>query len=150
MIKVEIKDSDLNGRLTVELKDLLLALPAEAKQLSWSILDLEAAGDLGPDKNMLDLERKIKESPLGLQVDWDELLRLANSFFQVINTTIVGIKPGNQSPRLVEPDEIYTESEIVIEMIDSSVWIVSAKDHKSVRNVERAFRETELLSTDVA
>ena len=60
MIAIEISDSD-DGLLTVELQDLLFALPEEAKHLWWSILDLEATGDLGPGKNMLDLEKRDKD-----------------------------------------------------------------------------------------
>lgn len=140
MIAIEISDSD-DGLLTVELQDLLFALREEAKHLWWSILDLEATGDLGPGKNMLDLENEIKTSPHGLQMQWDQIMSLAKSIFQIINGTFVGITPGNQFPHFVD-SEIRALSEIVIQMIDSSVWIVAARDENVVRSIEKRFVET--------
>ena len=144
MIAIEISDSD-DGVLTVELPDLLLALPEEAKHLWWSILDLEAIGDLGPGKNMLDFENEIKTSPHGLQMQWEQLISLANSLFQIINGTIVGITPGNQFPGFVH-SEITALSEVVIQMIDTSVWIVAAQDENVIRSMEKCFSETSVTT----
>jgi len=141
MIAIEISDSDPNGFVAVDLQDLLMVLPGEAKHLWWSILEFEATGDLGPSKNMLDFENQIKASPLGLQMQWDQLIGLANSIFQVINATIVGITAGNQFPGFVH-SEITALSEIVIQMIDSSVWIVAAQDENVIRTIEKRFLET--------
>jgi hypothetical protein len=150
MVTIEIKDSDSNGCLAAELIDILRALPAEARQLSWTILDLEAVGDLGTGKNMLDLEREVRESPSGLHVDWDELLRLASSFFQVINATIVGIKPVSQFPHLANRHEINKLSEVVIEMIDSSLWAISSKSDKFIQSIQTSFHDTEVTTNDLS
>lgn len=90
---------------------------------------------------MLDFENEIKTSPHGLQMQWDQIMSLAKSIFQIINGTFVGITPGNHFPRF-EDSEIKALSEIVIQMIDSSVWIVAARDENVVRSIEKRFVET--------
>lgn len=45
---IEIKYQDSEGRVAVELIDLLNLIAQDQQQLVWSILDLEAVGDLSP------------------------------------------------------------------------------------------------------
>lgn len=142
---IEIKDRDAQGGLTVELTHILNLLAPEGRPLSWAILDLEATGDLGGGKDMLDLEQEIEQSPTGLLMSWDELVSLARAFFQVINTVIVGCKDAASVPKLHPEENLYASSEIVLEAIDSSLWRVYARDDKVLRRLQKAFRDVELL-----
>lgn len=142
---IEIKDKDAQGGLAVELTHILEVLVPEGCQLLWAILDLEATGDLGDGKNMLDLEQEVEQSPTGLLMSWDELVSLACAFFQVINTVIVGCKDATAVPKLHPEENLYTSNDIVLEAIDSSLWRVYARDDKVLRRLQRAFRDVKLL-----
>jgi hypothetical protein len=86
----------------------------------------EATGDLGAGRNILDLEQEIQRSPKGLLVSWNELVQLARAFFQVFNAVIVGCRDVTAIPELHPEGDLYQSSEIVLEVIDSSLWRVYA------------------------
>jgi len=144
MFRVEIRDLQSDGSL-VDLKDILPALPRKATYLLWSILDLEAIGDLGPGRNILDLEETIKNSPFGLQISWHELGTLSKSVFQIMNTTIVGVTSTDKFTRFIR-SEIESLSEVIIEMIDSTVWVISTADQEFVRSIQEKFRELNMFT----
>lgn len=144
MFRVEIRDLQSDGSL-VDLKDILPVLPRKATYLLWSILDLEAVGALGPGRNILDLEETIRKSPFGLQISWHELGTLSKSVFQIMNTTIVGVTSADKFPRFIR-SEIESLSEVVIEMIDSTVWIISAADQDFVRSIQQNFSELNMFT----
>ena len=144
MFRVEIRDLQSDGSL-VDLKDILPMLPRKATYLLWSILDLEAIGGLGPGGNILDLEEKIRRSPLGLQISWYELETLSKSIFQIINTTIVGVKSADKFPRLIRT-ELESMSEVIIEMIDSTVWVISTVDQDFVSSIQQKFRKLNMFT----
>ncbi len=146
---MQIKDSDLGGVLTVELKHILDLLMPEGRQLSWAILDIEATGDLGEGEKILDFEKEIQQSPIGFPLSWDKLVSLSHAFFEIINTVIVGYKDPNYHPKLLPGhpvEELYKSCEIVIEMIDSSLWSIYAREEKIIQKLQLAFRDVELLN----
>ena len=89
---IEIKHQDSQGKSAVELIDLLNLIAQDQQQLVWSILDLEAIGDLSPiwERGILDLEENIRNLPQGLILSWQMLILLVEKFDQVINIIIVG------------------------------------------------------------
>jgi len=145
---IEIKDKDSQGGLSVELKHILGLLTPEGRKLLWAILDLYATGDLGEGKSMLEFEQKIRESPEGISISWDELVSLSSVFFQVIDMVIAGYEDPNYHPKL-SPEhpigEIYKSCEIVIELIDSSLWRVHVKRDEMIPKFQAAFSDVEIL-----
>ena len=145
---IEIKDTDSRGSLSVELKHILELLTPVGHQLSWAILDLYATGDLGEGKNILDLEQKIQQSPEGLSTSWDELVSLSLGFFEIIDTVIVGYKDPNYRPKLSPNhriEELYRSCEIVIELIDASLWSIYARDDEMIQRFQLAFHDVMIL-----
>ena len=83
----EIKYQNSQNTSTVELIDLLNLIESnKQQQLIWSILDLEAVGDITIiwERGILDLEANIKYLPQGLILSWQMLVQLAQKFDQVI------------------------------------------------------------------
>ena len=138
---IEITDKK-NGYLTVSLKDILNALANYAKSFSWTIFDLEAVGDLGPNRNMLSLESEIRNSPSGLKIRWDELLELASLMSDVLNTRIEGKSVTNGTPAADFAGLAEPSTRLKILMIDSSVWIVCSTDDEILATIEKRFMET--------
>jgi hypothetical protein len=127
---IEIKYQDSQGTSTIELIDLLNLIAQDKQQLVWSILDLEAIGDITTiwERGILDLEANIKYLPQGLILSWQMLVQLAPKFDQVINTVIVGCQKVSKIPSLEPNVDLDEPCEIVLELIDSSVWRIYTKD----------------------
>ncbi|MFN5856276.1 MAG: hypothetical protein ACK456_10320 [Pseudanabaenaceae cyanobacterium] len=128
---IEIKYQDDQDTSTIELIDLLNHIKGDkTEQLIWSILDLEAVGDISLiwERGILDLEANIRFLPKGLILSWQMLVQLAQRFDQVINTVIVGCQEVSEIPSLepnIDPDP---HCEIVLELVDSSIWRIYTKD----------------------
>ena len=127
---IEIKYQDSQGTSTIEPIDLLNPIAQDKQQLVWSTLDLEAIGDISTiwERGILDLEENIKELPQGLILSWQMLFQLAQNFDQVINTVIVGCQETSKIPSLEPNVDLDKSCEIVLELIDSSVWRIYTKD----------------------
>ena len=145
---IEIKDSDLQGVLAVDLLQLLDLLKEEGSKLTWAILDLEATGDLGNGRRILDMEQEIRSSASGLVMTWDALRSLARAFDQVLNATIVGCQDLASAPRFLPGDSgsLYNSCEIVLEAIDSSLWRIYSKSPEVIRRLQASFRDVEVIT----
>ncbi len=116
-MKVTAPKLQLLDSAEISLEKLLVEI--DGGDLSWTLLRLEAFGNLGRDESMLDLESKISESDTGVTVTWKELIRLAQQIDQVINLYLVGHRT-----RAVR----QLEANIAIELIDSAVWEIHTRD----------------------
>lgn len=148
----EIKYQNSQNTSTVELIDLLNLIESnKQQQLIWSILDLEAVGDITIiwERGILDLEANIKYLPQGLILSWQMLVQLAQKFDQVINTVIVGCQEVSKVPVLKPDIDIDAPCEIVLELIDSSVWRIYSKDERLLQHLQHEFsnvRQVEAMS----
>jgi hypothetical protein len=148
---IEIKYQDSQGTSIIELIDLLNLIAQDKQQLVWSILDLEAIGDISTiwERGILDLEENIKELPQGLILSWQMLVLLVRKFDQVINTVIVGCQEVSKIPVLKPDIDLDTPCEIVLELIDSSVWRIYSKDERLLQHLQHEFsnvRQVEAMS----
>jgi len=80
------------------------------------------------ERGILDLEANIKFLPQGLILSWQMLFQLAQKFDQVINTVIVGCQEVSKIPSLEPNIDLDEPCEIILELIDSSVWRIYTKD----------------------
>jgi hypothetical protein len=132
---VEIRDTrqeSPNGPqiLAVTLTDLLKCIAPEGRKLTWTILDLEAVGELSDGRNMLDLEDQIEALPNGLIVSWEALLDLAQSLHQVTNCLLAGVRDPSAVAQIRRERSPVGASDLVLEAIDSSLWSVYARDDR--------------------
>lgn len=88
----------------------------------WSILFLDAMGDLGEDKSIPVFQEQIYESEKGFFIGWQELDDLSKKFYQVIDIDLLGCKDISLTKRYKSDREMYETCDIVIQMIDSSYW----------------------------
>jgi hypothetical protein len=140
LIEIEYQHHS-QGRSVVELIDLLSLVAPDKHQLVWSILDLEAIGDVSTiwERGILDLEENIRDLPQGLILSWQMLVLLASKFDQVINAVIVGCQEATQIPTLSANNDLYIPCAIALELIDSSVWRIYAKDERLLQHFHQEF-----------
>ena len=139
---LEIKDADRHGVLTVDLVRLLDLLGPEGEQLSWRILELEASGDLSRlGRTVQSLEIEVRNSKNGLPITWSDLVILARTLSQVINTKITGYRGELADSQSSGVQDLYNTCEIILEAIDSSLWRIYVRDRKVGDRLRAAFRD---------
>ena len=139
---VEVRDKDPRGFLTVELGDLLEIVEPHGRHLIWSVLDLEARSDPAKFKgDLAAVEREIKLSSTGLIMSWADLLVFSDSLIEVLEGLFVGCKDRDSIPKLIPGDEVFSQCEIGIEAVDSSMWRVYAREDAILHKVAKAFRD---------
>jgi hypothetical protein len=137
---IEIK-KNTEGILDVDLIDILNVIEPEGAILIWTLFDLEATGDLGHGNNILDLEQEVRESPGGLSLNWNDLVSLARRLSQVINAILAGSMVPIPAAAV---NDLYAQSQIVIEAIDSSLWRVYARSDALIERLKKCFDAEEV------
>lgn len=138
---IELSQTNSAGVLSINLIDLLQVVPEQDHKLVWAILDLEATGDISEvwAAGIVDLETQVINSPVIF--DWQDLVKLSNSFEQVSNLTLVACLNAADIPA-VDFDIYNSDCEFVFELIDSTVWSVFARHEDRLD----AFSKTQLQS----
>ena len=138
MITVQISDSK-NGMLTFDLKEILVALPEFASQLTWFVLEIEGVGLGLNGESMLMTEASVESSAHGIRLLFVELMRFASGLEQAVNATFVGVSNLLPSLPLALP---YPPPFIVLEAVDSSRWVVTSSEISVLRALVEHFPET--------
>lgn len=125
----------------VTLPMILERFSEEGQKLSWSILNLDASGDLGEDKPIPEFESFILKSPQGYPLEWDELCDMAARFEQVIGLLLIGCKNKETILGFTEVfrDVDLSNCEIIIYIDDGEFVSIEAKDEKIIERVEKCF-----------
>jgi hypothetical protein len=129
---------DYDQQLKPTLPSLLKEIESFGKNLTWTILDLWATGDLGEGKSILDLEKNIKTSETGMILNWDELCELSNKFYQVIEIRFA----GSTNINLIERKDIhnnFSSSEIYIDLTDGYSWEIHTKNQALIEHLKNIF-----------
>jgi hypothetical protein len=123
-----IRVADTHGGVFLHPTAVLGALPPEAADLHWTILDLrEAFAPEGSDFDVVAIGDNVEQSATGLHVRYDELLTMSARLQQVIDGLFIGCRDPRDFPSRADPDEVVlARAEIVLAAVDSSFWIVSA------------------------
>jgi hypothetical protein len=110
----------------------------------WSILELEAEGDLGDTQTYIDIDNAIKHQN-GYCLTWDRLKELASKFDQVINTIIVASKDINFiAAHKNDFDNMYKNFPLVIAILDGDFWEVSTSDDNLIKKFKSKYEHVEI------
>lgn len=143
---IRIEDSK-NGLGCIDLIEILKEIKNK-NILYWSILFMDAMGNLGDEKSIPEFENQIRESEKGIFLSWNELYDMATKLEQIIDITIIGCNDIESIRRYDVEQEMYESCDIVIEMIDSGCWEVFSKDESLINRLVAKFKDTKLLRTD--
>jgi hypothetical protein len=139
-IRITNEESEV---LSIELKDILGSI-GDGHQYNWSILWLEFTGDIG--KSVPDFEAEIKKSPNGLRIDWNDLLDLSKKINQTIELILIGSGEPSRLRRYGIDEEMYSSCEYVIELIDSSYWIIHSKNASLLKRFKNNLSQDACIS----
>lgn len=143
---IEIFDLDERGSTIVDLPDILAVLEPGGQHLTWSILDLEATGDVSRfGTTIRDLEQWVANAPNGLVMDWKGLNELTGELDQIIDGTIVGCRNADALTQINLQSDLPSTCDIVIESIDSSLWKIFSRDDGVLQKLKSAFREVKVV-----
>jgi hypothetical protein len=140
--KILIQDAD-DYNLIVSLDMLLNDLELIGNKYVWSILYLEAFGDLGISKSYDDIDRAI-ESPYGYCLCWDELRNLAKKFDQVINLILIAAETKKDVSLYKDKEKLCNYYPIVIEILDGDYWEVYAMDENIIKTFQAQYKQTKI------
>lgn len=143
---LKIFDND-DGFVYVKLQDIFEEIP-NGNQLYWSILFLDAVGNLGEGKSIVKLGDQVRESEVGYRLSWKELNELASKFDQVIDIQIIGCADKQHLVRYSDDQDKYENCNVYIEMVDTSFWLVFSKDESLIDRLSAKFKEVECLESN--
>jgi hypothetical protein len=156
---IKISDLSERGALAFDIRNLLELVREEGEKLDWTMFPTDEGTDITCDLSSFgmiygELLSRIDESGAGMSVSWDELTALAACIHQTIWGTYIGSKnAANNSiwSKSVEdvglsldsaPQQFYELTEIAFQAIDSSFWLVYARDWQVLQRIQNAFRDT--------
>lgn len=133
--------NECKGSITLPM--ILEQFAEEGQDLMWSILHLEASGNLGHDKSIVDFENLILSKPSGYLLPWTELWALANKFWLVINCTLIGCKDEKTilsiAKKRTQMEDTLKRSEIAVGIDDGEFYSFFAKDITIVDRINKCF-----------
>ena len=135
---IKISGSKEKEYVDISLDNILSQIAGE--EYFWTLFYLEASGDIGEDESIVDLEERVAKSDIGLRFKWKNLNDLANKLDQVIDVVIVGCKNAYPDKRFSDDQEMYDHADIVVEMIDSSYWLIHSSEELVVSEVSDALK----------
>lgn len=130
-----VRIGDTRNRVFLHPLEVLKAVAPEAERMTWAILDLrEAFAPEGSELDVLDVQHRVEERPMGLLCQYDELLRFVAGLQQVVDGLFVGCTDPARIPARDDTDAVVlARSDIVVAAFDSSFWIVGADDNVAAR-----------------
>lgn len=139
---IYIKDIRYNKE--VSLRMLLDEIGNIGEDYIWSILELEAEGDLGDTQTYMDIDNAIKNQN-GYCLTWKKLKDLAGKFDQVINTIIVASKDINFiAANKNNIDNMHNNFPLVIAILDGDFWEVSTSNENLVNKFKKKYEHIDM------
>ncbi|MDQ0966798.1 hypothetical protein QFZ20_002201 [Flavobacterium sp. W4I14] len=131
-------DGDESEILSIKLNDILSLLDLKSN-VKWGLLWIEAVGTFSLDESMLDFEDRINNSDKVFCFELDYLFELSDNLDQIINIIIVGDEDMSNMKRYKSSEGMYANCEYVLELIDSSYWIIHSKDEIFLRKIKNEY-----------
>ncbi|MDN3505429.1 MAG: hypothetical protein P0S95_07635 [Rhabdochlamydiaceae bacterium] len=135
---------NINGYISVELKDIVKYIPFE-DFTKCVLLEINAIGNIGDNPTNKELEQKVFDSKMGLDFFWGELKRLALRYTQIIDMTLVVGKDRGKIHFYKTDEDLYKNCEFCLQMIDSSFWVVVAKNNRIIDELEQRFNDVSVF-----
>jgi hypothetical protein len=145
MRALEIFDVDEQGKLTGTLHEVLSLTDPPASGLWWTLRYIEARGDIAPawPAGLKDLESAASSRRPGLQLPWEQLLGIAALLREVVDIRLDGWE------RLPRPGDGPEPLHLRVEVLDSSLFRVAARDRTVFARLEQRFHDTRAVELSV-
>lgn len=141
-LKINGDDSDI---LSVRLEDLLNCYDRNEGDIFWGLLWLDVVMRPEVGYNVLELENEINNSDFGKEISLEKLLEFCSQISQAINILVVGDKDQNNIRKFEVDELMYAKCKYVLELVDSSYWIVHSNNSAFLDNILEKIPGTEYL-----
>ncbi|WP_343321608.1 hypothetical protein [Sphingobacterium multivorum] len=134
MRKIIIHGDD-SSVLSVRLEDILNCFETRGNEVFWGLLWVYATITQEEDCDILKFEGEINKSKHGKLISLGKMLNLFSKIDQAIELLMIG-DSNVENIRRYESDELmYENCEYIIELVDSSYWLVCSKDGGFIQNI---------------
>lgn len=130
--------------LSVSLKEVLDCV-SNSENIQWSILWLTAVGNLEPE-SVIAIEERANQSANGLEVSWPFLLEFAEKVSQIIEIILLGNTSPEQLHRYENDNEMYSSCDYILELIDSSYWLLHSKNAEFIMTAKKKLQGSEIIT----
>jgi hypothetical protein len=138
MRALEIFDTDEHGKLAGSLEDILRLADPPASRLTWTLRYIEARDEVTAawPAGLKDLEAQASARKFGLELSWEQLKALAAVLRAPVDVRLDG---WARAPKLGgAPGELVLR----IEVLDSTLFRVAARERAVLTRLERRFKDT--------
>jgi hypothetical protein len=138
MRALEIFDVDEQGKLSATLHEVLSLTDPPASRLWWTLRYIEARGDIGAlwPAGLKDLESAASSRRFGLELSWEQLLGITALLREVVDIRLDGWQ------RLPRPGDGPEPLHLRVEVLDSTLFRVAARDRAVFARLEQRFHDT--------
>jgi hypothetical protein len=138
MRALEIFDVDEHGKLSATLHEVLALTDPPGSRLFWTLRYIEAKGDVRSvwPAGLKDLETSPSSRKFGLELPWEQLLGIASLLREVVDIRLDGWV------RLPRPGDGPEQCHLRVEILDSTLSRVWARDRAVLARFEQRFKDT--------
>ena len=117
-----------SGELAEDLMSVFGELAQTGSILSWSVLFFDGVGDItSTGRTMRQFQDEVSSNECGVLFSWSDLLSFSDCIFQPYEVLIAGFPSNIDVSQMRRRGEILAVSSIVVELVDCSIWKVSAE-----------------------
>ncbi len=121
--------------LSVRFEDILNCFEAKEHEIFWGLLWIYVTTVQEVDCDIVKFEEEINKSKRGKSISLDSILNLSSKIDQAIELLVIG-DSNIENIRKYEGDKLmYENCEYIIELVDSSYWLVCSKDDSFIGNI---------------
>lgn len=123
-----IKNSDNTPEIS--LFSILSGIKSFTENIDWFIQHIEATGNVRNivGMNMLEFEKRCKESLNGISINYDKLIEIAVTCDDIIDILLTGYSKGQEATKAYKDDEWESKCEIIVSREDSTLWRLFSKN----------------------
>jgi len=145
------------GYLAFDLRHLLALVNPEGPNLRWHAIpmgeDFFVTGNGEEAEAAIEWCNRVDDFPEGRVTDWHSLRAMGDQIFQTIWGTFIALRPEVELPPVPSlfqdswhyldraTDAFYRDVEIAFQAVDSSFWLVWAKDEDVRNRIRNAFED---------
>lgn len=140
---LQIFDAE-NNYLAITLSDILNEIDG-GDEFYWLITFLDGMPNKEKAELVMQYQTEINESDNGHYLDWNELKKLSEKYFQRYEIEVLGCSDKDLLRKYKNDEEMIKNCNIVIIEIDCTCWEVYAKDQNLIEKLKFKFKKTEII-----
>jgi hypothetical protein len=147
-MKSGLRIADKEGNHLVVTLEQILEECTYGSSIAWTIVFLEASGDLGEERSMLDVMEQANTMDSGYLLSWDSLLDLSSRLWTLEDITLLGDSSSARLHRYSSTRAMVQACSVSIELIDSGFWEVFSEDEAFIARLKNRFASVKRITLD--